>query len=306
MSETKVEKRKPGRPRKIPLKPTLDKVGILNKPRVNDNMVEIMCDQPGVFKKIGQFLKSISADKVAITFTRTETILYAKGYHGNTIAKIKLDGSKIISHYAPPEGISIVVLTANLNRAFNKLDKVHLNMSFILLKEDRCTTLHVNLQNEYDIRECVKIDIMQDPEFVKTFTASFVEMKYPLEFKLNSKYFKSAISDAKDFDSLWTIEYYNGTICFTHDTPNKQVQNRNIPCDPKKVITHSSVPDGKIFAVSIDIENLKAASAAMLSEYIHFRAAIDRSLWVCMDVHESAIQIDVLANIIDYKSKKNH
>lgn len=305
MADTKEQpaKRKPGRPRKNPLKEPPKRSGILTEPTNKDNMIELMYDKPQNFKKLSQFWKSITADKIVLSFRPDRVMMFAKSYKEKNVVRTRILGSKVSSYYCPTV-MHVVVLFANLDIILQKLDKAYETIAFVITTKHRDKMMHCILQNEFDIPEYYDIDILQDIPFVNQFENVFDEsIPYPLQFKLPGKYFKRTISDVKLFDEQWTITMMGnlGNLMFTFRSVNGQVRARNVPKDVKKVIEVNELKADELFNVSVFAADLKPTSAAQLSEIIHFKAAKDRQLWIWKDLDDGAIFVDVLVDIINYK-----
>jgi hypothetical protein len=301
--DAKILKRKPGRPRKKPLKEPPSRKGILDTPSCADNLVEVMYDKPVSFKKLSSFWKSLNAEKIAFIFAPTKLIMYTKNYKESNWVRACMDGAKVVSYYCPHD-VGMIVLFANLELIWRKLDKAYETVSFIITKKNNGKVLNIILQNEFNIPEYFEIDVIMDHAYGKLFDGVFDEgIHYPLEFKLSGKYFKKAISDTKDFDDQWTIEKYGetGSLMFAYRSINGQVRARNVPKNPKDVITKCDIKQGDIFTVSVFVNNIKPTSANQLADVICFKAAKDKRLLIWADIDEGSIIVDILVDIVDYK-----
>lgn len=315
MSENKTEvkaadavvpvKKGPGRPRKHVLKPPPQKVGLLKEPTTSDNLVELIYDKPGIFKKICSYWSSLNSDKIHFVFTQKNMTLYTKNYKESNTVGINFDGSKMNQYYCPQD-LKISVSFANLELIMQKLDKIYESISFVIQKKHQKRRLDIILQNEFNMPEYFKVDIiMDDTTSADTFRDWFTDpVPYALEFKLPGKYFKKMISDTKQFDKQWTIEKYgvDGNLTFKYKSGNGQVDATVVPKNTKEMGLKSSVSAKEIFSVSVYVDNIKPTSSAQLADTVLVRAAKDRALWISAELDENAITLNVLINIVDLRN----
>jgi hypothetical protein len=298
-------KRKPGRPRKKPLKEPTKRSGIMESPDSDDNIVEFLYDQPSNFKKICSYWSALNADKIKFVFTQSQLVLYTKDYKETNDVGITCDGAKLNKYYCE-KPITIGVAFSNLELVLSKLDKSYETISFVLQRKTQNKTLYCILQNDVNIPEFFEIDIIIDPQDQEFIYQQMFQnqIPYALEFKLPGKYFKKAICDAKQFEKQWTIEKFGdtGNLMFTYKSSNGQVKATAVPKNLRDIGLRSSVGPKEIFSVSVYIDTLKPTSSSLLADTINIRASKDRPLWIWADLDEKAIMVNVLIKIVDHRA----
>ena len=298
------EKRKPGRPPKVKAKEPTGRIGIAEEPSNPRHVVEFLYDKPSNFKKICSYWSSLNADKIKFIFTKESLILYTKDYKETNDVGITCDGNKINRYYCAAP-ITIGVSFSNLELVLSKLDKSYECISFVLKDATQNKTLHCTLQNDVNMYEYFDIDIVIDAtDQTNQYHQMFQDQTpYTLEFKLPGKYFKKAISDAKQFEKQWTIEKFgeNGNMMFSYKSSNGQVKARIIPKDLKDIDLKSRVVNKEIFSVSVYIDTLRPTSSSQLADVIHIKAERDKPLWIWADLDDKAIMINALIKIVDHR-----
>lgn len=76
-----VKKKKPGRPRKTPLREPRPRIGIVKEAKDNSNFIEFLYDKPLVFKKIWHYFKLMAVEKIQILFRKDSIILWSEDHH---------------------------------------------------------------------------------------------------------------------------------------------------------------------------------------------------------------------------------
>ena len=72
----KIEKKRPGRPRKTPLRKPRPRDGIVSSPSDSTNFIELIYDKPLIFKKLWQYFKLMAVDKIQLIFIHFQIYIY--------------------------------------------------------------------------------------------------------------------------------------------------------------------------------------------------------------------------------------
>lgn len=300
------KKKKPGRPRKRPIKPEAVKNGVLDDPITKDNLIELMYDKPVNFKRICSYWKSLNAERVTMVFTATHLNMYCRDHNENNDVQFTLDGSKMSSYYCG-EDRCISINFNNLELILQKLDKSYETISFIITRRDSLKLLYIVLKNDENIPEYFDIDVTT--EFKEPVDYSVFDEKnaadYQLEFRLKGRYFKKAISDSKHFEKVWQIEKLGseGNLIFSYKSDNQQVRARLVPENNKDIALVSRIRAGEIFSVSVFTSNLKPTSSNQLADYIHIRASQNKPLWMYAEIDDRAITVNIICRTVDLRAK---
>ena len=65
-------KKRPGRPRKKPLRPPMERIGTAAAPKQPENVVEFIYDKPMIYKKVFALFKAADAKELTFVFDKTE------------------------------------------------------------------------------------------------------------------------------------------------------------------------------------------------------------------------------------------
>ena len=127
-------KRSVGRPRLIQRIDPLPKLGILNSPSNEDNLVELSYDNVSIFKKIFNLLKTMNVKEINIQFNNNYTKIFGIDHLEKNLINIKIDSNKL-NHYYCEHPINITLDPKNLDKITQKIDK-HYSLFSIILKKN--------------------------------------------------------------------------------------------------------------------------------------------------------------------------
>jgi hypothetical protein len=303
--ENKTEKRKPGRPRTTPVKKPLEKMGIIDKPTVANNLIELMYDSPDDIKKIASYGKSLNSERITFMFFKDKAMIYTNNHRETNDVEIVFDGSKMVQYYCE-EPKEINVLFVNINTVFQKLDKTYDSVSFVIEKESQNRYLNIKLMNDFNIPEYFEVDVIMDNKSnVTPFRERLLALPPPsLEFKLNGRHFKKMIADTKNFHNEWSIEKFgaSGNFVFSYKSVNNQVRCTIVPSDLDDISFISRIEENEQFSVSVYVNNMKPTSSNKLGSVINISAWKNKPIFISTTVPSGAITFNVFIKIVDLMS----
>lgn len=297
MKTAKREKGKVGRPRKnigIEISP---KLGIIDKPKVNDNLVEFLYDNTTLFKKLFNLLKLMNINEVNINFNTNFIRIYGvESDSTENIIDIKINANRM-NHYYCKYPINVTVDPLNLVKVTQKIDKNY-NLLCIVLKESTwqqemymtlsIKTLDIDENHIINLNHCTEIpDIDNLPDYTD----------YPLNFKLPSKYFKKMINDIGTFGEYFTIEKTKESLKFRYKGMNYTVKGITECKNDNKIELESSLDDKEIFSIPVAVNHIKALSNSLFSDYITIYADKVKDLVFNMSVDNDAINVIIYVTI---------
>ena len=135
-NETKetAKKKRPGRPRKTPLREPRPRNGIVITPKEPSNFVEFLYDKPLIFKKLWQYFKLMAVDKIQIIFRVSEIILWCEDHHKKSKMRIKLNAKKV-NHYYCANELDLGMTCKNPELVMSTIDKTYTSILFLSKKE---------------------------------------------------------------------------------------------------------------------------------------------------------------------------
>ena len=129
-SKKTTKKKRPGRPRKIPLREPRPRNGIVSQPKDENNFIEFLYDKPLIFKKLWQYFKLMAVDKIQIIFRVGEIILWSEDHHKKSKMRIKINADKV-NHYYCPEELDIGMSCKNPELIMATIDKTYTSIIFL-------------------------------------------------------------------------------------------------------------------------------------------------------------------------------
>lgn len=300
MSTTNAQvKRSVGRPRLIQRIDPLPKLGILNNPSNEDNLVELSYDNVSIFKKIFNLLKTMNVKEINIQFNNNYTKIFGIDHLEKNLINIKIDSNKL-NHYYCEHPINITLDPKNLDKITQKIDKHYSLFSIILKKKSYRNNIIIILNNKIlSIDESHIINLIETNVDYETFNDKSVDYNlYPLKFELTGKYFKKLINDVSTFSEIFTIEKVNNNpLQFIYKNINNTIKGFNICKDSSKIKLQSSLSENDIFSVSVRIDYIKALSNSLLSDKIKIYADSENDLVFNLLIDNGSFEIIIYTSI---------
>ena len=300
MSNTNPQvKRSVGRPRLIQRIDPLPKLGILNSPSNEDNLVELSYDNVSIFKKIFNLLKTMNVKEINIQFNNNYTKIFGIDHLEKNLINIKIDSNKL-NHYYCEHPINITLDPKNLDKITQKIDKHYSLFSIILKKKSYRNNIIIILNNKIlSIDESHIINLIETNVDYDSFNDKSVDYNlYPLKFELTGKYFKKLINDVSTFSEIFTIEKVNNNpLQFIYKNINNTIKGFNICKDSSKIKLQSSLSENDIFSVSVRIDYIKALSNSLLSEKIKIYADSENDLVFNLLIDNGSFEIIIYTSI---------
>ena len=299
--------RGPGRPRKNKETHKLPKLGIVDNPsnlEIYDStdhekdpakrakipnpdlntvyIMEMVYDNPDMWKKIFTALTNMSVDTVRIRFNLDGIVMIATDHTGKCEIFVEIFG-KELSRYYCESPFEISVNQSNLKKIVGTIKTNHVSISCIANPFIKCKKFRMVLHYKTPKTETwqtYNLDCEQPSEYKGTiFEDLKFEDEYPLQFTFDSKYWKTCVSDWMKFATSIKIEKLPPyPLTFRYTFENKKgnqfmecVENEhmNLKCD---------IDEGDMFAVSVLLHNIKAIANSTVAEDVIISAHEERKL----------------------------
>jgi hypothetical protein len=292
-------KKGPGRPRKNPKKEPIVRKGISKTPSDINDHVEVLYDQPLLFKKVFQFFKSLAASQIQVIFRPEDIIFYAKDHHKVSKIRVRIDASKINHYYCRSE-LDIGISTKEMELILNKIDKDYTTIVILSTVGSTQRNITLILENDMNIDETHVIDITGDYNKMEN-EDEFTNEKYAVKFELPSKYFKKTINDIKTMSNQLSItqEDAKSPLVFEYTTPNKKTRSKHTVKNSTKIKLESKLDDDDSFRVDIKIDYINPISKAQISDDIMILVDENKPLMTKAYIDNKTIEIKTLTDIID-------
>jgi hypothetical protein len=293
------KKKRPGRPRKNPVREPKPRNGIVSVPTDPSNHMEFLYDAPILFKKLWQYFKLMAVDKIQIIFRRTEIIMWGEDHHKKSKMRVRIDANKI-NHYYCKEKLDIGMSCRNPELVMTKIDKTYTSLLFLSKIGYTQKDLRAILKNDMEIDESHKIELIGEYQKIDN-EDMFLDSDYPVKFELPGRYFKKMISDIRAFSDQITIrqDSVDEPLVFEYTTQDKKINSENIVRNNKLIKFESNIRDDDTFRTSFKIDYVKPISSALLSENITIYAHERKPLMFLVNMDNDAIDLRILTKIID-------
>ena len=291
-----IKKKKPGRPRKKPLKKPLKRNGISEHPLNADNCMEMIYDMPSVFKRIFTLFKSMAVKEICMEFKENTIDILTTDHLKKSHIKVVIKCDKI-NHYYCKEPIKSYLNPKNMEKIIQVLDKNYMTIAFVLKTITNRSILNIIFKNDIEIDEYREIDLIQASN--TAYNMSFESDNYPIKFVLPGKYFKKFINDISSFSDTLTINKIgSSSLTFSYTSKDKTVKSKHIVQSPDSIQLVSLICNDDIFSSSIQIDYIKPLSSSLLSDYVSIAADTHKNMIFKVDVDNKTIEILVNTNTI--------
>lgn len=293
------KKKKPGRPRKTPIREPRPRNGVVDKPKDENNFIEFLYDKPLIFKKLWQYFKLMAVDKLQIIFRSNEIVMWGEDHHLKSKMRVKINVDEV-NHYYCPEEVDIGITCKNTELIMSTIDKSYTSIVFLSKIGYTQKDIRVILKNDIEIDESHRIELIGEYEKMSN-ENMFLDKDYTIKFELPGRYFKKMISDIRTFSDQITIRQDgpNEPLIFEYTKHDKKVKSYNIVRNNKNINFISNLKDDETFRVSFNIDYVKPISSALLSENITIYAHENKPLMFSIYMDKSAVELKILTEIID-------
>lgn len=292
-------KKKPGRPRKKPLRPPVVRTGISSTPKKDDNCVEFIYDKPVIFKKVFLLFKAMSAKELTITFDIEEIRITTIDHLKKSDILAVFDCSKMTHYYC--EEKSVAVMNAqNVEKVNQVLDKNHTMVTIVSKKQSIRSSLIFIFQNEMKIDEVREVKLIA-PTMNNTININdFDGSNHSIFFEMPSKFFKKFMADSSTFSDTLTLQKIgeSGPLTFSYISDDKMIKSQLIVKDETIIKLKSKVTDDEIFSASIKIDYVKPLASSLLAESIRVYADDSHKMIFVSHLDNDSIIVKVASNIV--------
>lgn len=292
-------KKKPGRPRKTPVRTPKPRVGIVSTPTNENNHIEFLYDKPLVFKKMWGHYKNMAVERLQMIFRPNELIIFGEDHHQKSKMRacIKTSG---VNHYYCASPLDIGIMCSDLEKITSTIDKSCSSIMFLSKKGHTQKTIKIVISNDIEIEKNHIVELIGEYPKIAHETM-FLDMNYPIKFELPGRYFKKMISDIKGFSEQITIrqDSCSHPLIFEYMTKDKKIKSEDVVKNSKIINFQSSIQADDMFRTSFKIDYVKPISSALLADSIVICAHESKPLMFVVLVDSNTVDIRILTEIID-------
>lgn len=302
---TEIPKKKPGRPRKNPIREPKPRNGIVDKPTNENNYIEFLYDKPMVFKKMWGHYKNMAVEKLQMIFRPEELIIFGEDHHQKSKMRACIK-TKNINHYYCSGVLDIGIMCSDLEKITSTIDKTCNSIMFLSKKGHTQKTIKIVLATDIEIEKNHVVELIGDyPKLEEE--DMFLDMEYPIKFELPGRYFKKMISDIKGFSEQITIRQDSNEhpLIFEYITKDKKIKSEDVVKNGKIIKFQSTIGADDMFRTSFKIDYVKPISSALLADSILICAHETKPLMFMVLVDSNTVDIRILTEIIDERIPRN-
>jgi hypothetical protein len=266
-------RRRPGRPPKRQPLPPLEKKGVVDSPTDPAHRMELVYENPALFKSLFSYFKNLKAIEVHILCEPAGVTFLTRDAAQACLVVAEIPGAEM-NHYYCAAPTRIGLQRENVERVFSCIDSSFFKATLVLRNDDPDTLQVIFKDSEID-KECIYEFALStlDPDpplFDARERATPAALREaPVEFCLAAKKFKKTVSDAFSLHDTLTIQKAGGggyPLCFqyTKVTVNYQEVYR----DGEKIDLRSDVAPGTLFRCIVPLANVRSLATAMVTDSV--------------------------------------
>jgi hypothetical protein len=293
-----IKRRGPGRPPSKPPAPLLDKKGIVESPKDENNRLEFIYSDPSVFKSLFVYFKNIKAREIHLRCSPTGLTFFTRD-HSKTSRIFATILGKHINWYYCEETFWLGINRDNIEKIFSSIDKTFFKIAIIQTKDDINTLLIVFKDSEIE-KECnYKITLSSYTEDEDLYKAEQVleTNDFFIDFTLSAKQFKKTINDASNYSETITFEkMYNAPLQLYYAKSN--IIYNEIYRSNEKINLHVDIKNNNTFRATIKLNNIKSLASSMVTDEIHILCKSDEDILFKSVIDSKSLIVNTLTKLI--------
>ncbi len=303
MEEKKI-KRRPGRPRIVPLKKSQPRTGVTNTPSNAGNVVEISYSEPSNLETLWKFYKHMTVETHQLIFRKETLTMYGKDHDGQSHVYVKINGNKLNRFYCK-EPLEIGLARNTMAQYIKTIDRGTEKVSIISRGASCKKNIRMIFRTPIGAPEDHKIDVIGEYDRLgneKKEEEFICEDDYMISFKLPWKYFKKKYKDLKYAEStqmIFTQDDCDSPLAMKYTDKSRKGSSKILFNDYEKINFVSKLEKDETFRVSIVLEDLKAISTSLMADTIQIYLDERKDMLLVADMDDGTIEVRVLIKIVD-------
>lgn len=282
-------KKRPGRPKKQIADAQFQCFGIVGAPKDKSNILELHYENSILFKKIFTLFKAYTVDEVTWVFKKDRVEIITQDRLKTSVINVTLWGRFLMWYWCAADEIKICVKRNNLQRIFKNFDKNFCEVKFILKEEDYRSLLHIYINNkDMDNWLDYEVELIKNNEEIAFAPNS--DNDYPLKFALPSRHFKKVVNDIMEVSPKFSIGKVGkaGHVTISYTKANN-INLNSVYMSPDKIGLQSTVKDGDIFSVQLEIEYIRPFSNSSIGEKVNIAVQERKPVSLSTEVDKKSI-----------------
>lgn len=301
--EPVVKQSKRGRPRKI-IENNILKRGIIEEPTLGNAIMELQYNIPIIFKKIFSLFEQIKIHDLKLEFKNKFILIKTIDSTERNIILLTINCEDMVSYYCKFD-FEISIDSNVLQTLLKKIDKCYTDIVFYSTEENYNVELNIILfRSDFNVKEKHVIKITDKDHFEENISSignikfSNNYASYPIQFELNSKFFKKLITDISSISGEFIIEKkYNAPLTVKYKNTQSKIVCKNIFKNAKDIKLVSNQEVGDIYGATLFTTQIKPISSILLSDNIKVYLKQDNNVVFKIDVENSTFSFLISAKI---------
>jgi hypothetical protein len=310
-------RRGPGRPKNVIKRTKIPHLGIVDKPYNFDknprevHTMELIYENPTMFKKIFTLFNSMLAKEVTVRFESDCIKMVTKDRYEKSTIFVKIKGKRL-NHYYCKRDLEIGLSPNDWKDILNTLAKDHTKIELATENRTERSKVAIRLYDEVmDMEDFYNVDVsaVKDDHWAVEEDIK-LEKKYPIKFEIPFKVFKRKVKDFKSLSDKMIVEKIGHTpLRLSHTFKSKRGKHATIFKNSGRINLISTVEENDMFFTSVYLDHIYKLSTSLISENIEISAAKENKMvFTCrLDNKDGpgteTCVIKVLTDIIDNRNK---
>jgi hypothetical protein len=273
-------------------------------PKTNGHILELIHDDPQDFKRIFNLFKLIGSRDIKMEFKLDSVKIYGTGHLQDNFIDLKINCVNLVRYYCK-FNICINIAQENIELISQKIDKSYDSIEFILEEDSYKKSINIVLHDENKFaHEYHILSILPDRSEIDidNIIRSLNYNDYPLQFTLDSKYFKKIISNISKCDTDFTIEKRSGTfLSFPYNGNSTNISVNHEFTKNNQLDLKSTLTDNDLLSTSVRIEFIQCMASAMLSKSIRIFVDDDDMMVLRSIIDDGTFELIFAVKIVSNK-----
>jgi len=262
---------KPAKP-----KPSTKKEGIVVTPSHAEHTMELLHDDPDLFKSIFTLFHKYGSPHLSIAFYPTYVRFFSASHNEQATIIVDVRGEDI-SHYYCKAFMQVNIDDQQIAVAMGAIRSGH--SQFVMLMGDpKLDPKLVVVLTYYKSKRTDQITLYPMGQVKDQVGIDLTDADYPIKFALDTSEFKELLTDISSISNTLTIQKTgNDPLSISTKCENK-IARLSSYVDEKEIGLVSTVLPTQTFQSSISIENVKPLIASNIGEVISVSAHIEKGI----------------------------
>lgn len=258
------QKRPPGRPCTMPKIKRVAKNGVQTSPLLPDNYMELVYDNPFLFKKTLMIFKTMNAKEIMFDFGCEEIKVIAIDHLRQSNILLTIDCSKAVRYFCRSPVLSIID-AKKFDKIMSIINKSYTTITISKKTNEERSRIIFTLTDVNEMDEVYTVDLITTQANDYDDDAFDVD-EHKISFMMTDKLFKSFICNSKIMANVLTIRKYSHAhpLTVSYKSDDKMITGQRVIKNGDKInLRCDNLGENEIFSMSVNIGFLKPITTAI-------------------------------------------